>query len=76
MVEVSEDINFVKEVGLPRGQFRGAAAIRGFQDVRQGQSCHCGISFIDFQHVDEHNAVQGHTLHSPDLHFFAKICFI
>lgn len=47
MVEICEDFNFIKEVAIPRDQFRGAAAIRCFQDVRRGQRFHRGISSMD-----------------------------
>lgn len=68
MVEISEYIDFIKEVGLARDQFRGYAAIRYFQDMGRGQSYHCGISSMDFQHTVEHNAVQKHTFHTPNVH--------
>lgn len=68
MAEISEDINFIKEVGLARDHFREVAVIRCFQDVRRGQSFHSGIYSMDFQHTAEHDAVQRHTLHGPDFH--------
>lgn len=66
MVGISEDINFIKEVGLPRDQFKRVASIRCFQDVRRGQGFHGGLSSMDFQHTAEHNAVQRHAFHYPD----------
>lgn len=76
MVQISEDSNFIKEVDLPRGQFREAAAIRCFQDVVVGQRCACGISSMDFQHTPENDAAQRHTFHNPDVYSFTKVFFI
>lgn len=68
MVEISVYIDFIKEVGLARDQFRGLAAIRYFPDMVHGQSFHCGVSSLDFQHAVEHNVAQRHTFHNPNLH--------
>lgn len=66
--ETSENIVFVKEVGLPRNQFRIATAIICFQDVGQRQSFHFGLHPIDLQNIPEHNALQRDTFHSPNVH--------
>ena len=68
MVEISIDISFIKEVILPRGQFREAAFIMCWQDIRRRQRCHSAISSMDFQYIAEHDAVPRHTLHSPNLY--------
>lgn len=68
MVGIGENINFVKEVDLPRNQFGWAAVIIRFQDIRERQRFHFGLLSTDLQHALEHNAMQRDTFHRPDAH--------
>lgn len=69
MVEIREDINFIKKVGLARNQVRGVEGIKFVQNVGCGQRFHSGISSMDFQHTAEHHAARRHTFHSPNFHY-------
>ena len=66
--EIGKEIHIMKKVGLPRDQFRRVAVIRYFQEMRQSQRFHSALSSMDFQHVSEHDSVQRHALHSPNVH--------
>ena len=63
-----EDMNFIKEVGPARDQFRFVATIRCFQDVRRRQSSNRAVHCVNLQHIAEHDTVQRYTFHGPDHH--------
>lgn len=66
--EISENADFIEEVGHSRDEFWEAAVIRCIKEIRGRKRNHSGICPMDFQHSDEHNAVPRQAFHSPNEH--------
>lgn len=67
VVEISEDVGVIEEVGFSGSQFEELALIRCFQD--ENIWFHCGLLPFDFQHVAEHGAAPRHAFHNPNEHY-------
>lgn len=66
MVEISEDVNMIEEVGLSSSQSEELALIKCFKD--ENIWFHFGLFSFDFQHIIKHSAAPRNAFHNSNEH--------